>query len=117
MSPANSPYAVAAETSSERVLAIDLPDATSGDATLKVRLEALDAALLSEHRPERVVFALFGPGQDAMAVIERLEALGYAGQITVICPSLPRPKLVEAELRAMGPGKRLSLLILPPADF
>jgi hypothetical protein len=70
----------------------------------------LSAALLAETRPERIVLPLFaGPG-DVMVVIEQLEALGYAGQIVIIAPKLPRPELVERELRALGPGGRLALI-------
>jgi hypothetical protein len=39
-----------------------------------------------------------------------LQALGFGGAITVLSPRLPRPLLVEAELRALGPGHRLTLL-------
>lgn len=73
-------------------------------------LPQITAQLLASLRPDRVICALFGPAQDAYAVVEQLESLGYDGAITVLCPDLPRPKLVEAELRAIGPGLRLTLL-------
>lgn len=70
----------------------------------------LSAALLARLKPERIVLPLFAPACDAMAVIERLEALGYRGLIVVIAPPLPKPALVERELRALGPGDRLVLV-------
>jgi hypothetical protein len=70
----------------------------------------LGADLLAELKPHRIIVPLFATGYDAMAAIEVLEQLKFAGQITVIAPELPRPRLVERELRAQGPGARLSLI-------
>lgn len=132
----------------QRPLLIDIWPATPFAGSLA--FAALDAATLARLQPDLVVFALFGPPlfgpplygpalfgpalfgpaqtnaaeqgppQDAIAVIERLLALGYAGRMVVICPTLPAPKLVEAELRSAGtgggPGPRLTLLIWQPAQ-
>jgi hypothetical protein len=70
----------------------------------------LSAALLAELAPDRVLVPLFGGPCDAMTVIEHLEALGYRGKIVVIAPPLPKPALVEREVRAAGPGDRLVLV-------
>ena len=70
----------------------------------------LSAALLAEIRPDRIILPLFGGPSDALTIIEHLEALGYAGRIFVLAPPLPRPALVERELRAAGPGTRLVLV-------
>ena len=72
----------------------------------------LDAALLARLQPTLVVFPLFAAGHDAISVIEILEKLVYLGRISVIAPALPRPKLVERELRALGPEERLTLITL-----
>ncbi len=120
----------------QRPLLIDIWPATPFAGSLA--FAALDAATLARLQPDLVVFALFGPAlfgpalfgpaqtnaaeqgppQDAIAVIERLLALGYAGRMVVICPTLPAPKLVEAELRSTGTGgglgPRLTLLIWQP---
>jgi len=72
----------------------------------------IDAALLAGLQPERIILPLFASGYDAMSAIEALQRLGYAGLITVVAPELPRPRLVERELRAAGPGQRLSLITL-----
>ena len=45
-----------------------------------------------------------------MTVIARLQVLGYTGQITVMSMPLPSARMVESELRAQGPCKRLTLL-------
>lgn len=66
------------------------------------RLAALDPGL--------IILPLFTASHDAMTVIERLEELGYAGRLTVLAPQLPRPRLVERELRSLGPGTRLTLI-------
>lgn len=79
-------------------------------------LSALDSEALLQLKPDLVVCPLFGAGPDATAVIERLQQLGYSGPIVVICPHLPKPKLVEAELRQLGPGQRLRLLMVDGAQ-
>ena len=79
---------------------------------VQVRFVTLTAALLDEVAPTTVVLPLFAAEHDALTMVERLEALGFAGRILVIAPHLPRPQLVERELRAAGPGQRL-LLVSP----
>jgi len=100
------------ERPAERLLAITLTGvALSGLMELvSTPLSGLTAALLTEMRPDRIVTPLFSGGVDATLVVERLEALNYRGAITVIGPPLPRPALVQAELRALGPGLRLTLI-------
>lgn len=83
---------------------------------MTTHLQALNHAVLQQTDPQLVICALFAPGSadsgaDVVALIERLQALGYAGRIAVLGPDLPRPDLVQAELRALGPGERLTLLV------
>ena len=98
------------------VLALDclyLLDATGPLPMIGVvhrRYSDLGPALLTELQPTRIILPLFAADYDAMAAIEQLQRLQFAGQITVIAPDLPRPRLVERELRASGPGARLSLI-------
>ena len=92
-----------------RPLMIDIWPATPSAAS--ITFARLDAASLAELQPDLVIFPLFGAGQDAIAVIERLQALGYPGRMVVICPRLPNPKLVETELRQLALGARLMLVI------
>lgn len=82
---------------------------------MTTHLRVLDQGVLGLSDPHLVVCALFAPmfddsGEDAVALIERLQTLGYGGRIAVLGPDLPRPDLVEAELRALGPGARLTLI-------
>lgn len=83
---------------------IPLPDAVHH------RLADLDDDLLASVMPTVVVIRLFAGSYDATAAVERLAELGYDGRIFVIAPSLPRPHLVEKELREAGPGQRLTLI-------
>ena len=71
-------------------------------ALTRTDLEALD--------PTAVVMPLFSADQDALSMVETLEEMGFRGRILVIAPALPRPQLVERELRAAGPGLRLMLV-------
>ena len=77
---------------------------------LHVGFDAVDAGFLARVQPGFVIVPLFAAACDAATVVERLEALGYAGRIAVVAPALPKPALVEAELRGLGPGARLVLI-------
>lgn len=72
----------------------------------------LTRTVLERVAPTAVIMPLFAGDQDALSMIEALEDMRFAGPILVIAPHLPRPALVERELRAAGPGDRL-LLVSP----
>ena len=74
------------------------------------RLADLDPELLAQLAPLRVFLPLVGRNQDAIQMILTLQSWGYAGPLTVLAPALPDRAMVEAELRALGPGLRLDLL-------
>lgn len=104
----------------ERVLALEAADLIAPNGPIPLegvahrRFAELRPALLAELAPTVVVMPLFSAGQDALSMIEALEAAGFAGRILVIAPTLPRPRLVERELRAAGPGDRLTLMTPEP---
>jgi hypothetical protein len=75
-----------------------------------VRSGRLTAGFVATVRPACVILPLFAMGFDAMSEIEALHAMGYTGRIAVLAPPLPNPRLVEQELRALGPGARLVLI-------
>ncbi len=97
-----------------RILAVGMPslsaDNLPANVVAAVAFDQIDAALIDQLRPDQILVPLIAASQDAMAVIERLEEIGYAGLITVVASQLPEPRMVEAELRALGPGNRLTLL-------
>ena len=70
----------------------------------------LDAGFLARVQPGMLVLPLFAAGYDAVVAVETLEALRYQGRIAVLAPDLPKPRLVERELQALGPGARLMLI-------
>ena len=100
----------------DRVLALDCTGLLAPEGPIALngvinrRFADLGAALLDELKPTVVVMPLFYLDQDAMTVVEALQAMGFSGRILVIAPQLPRPALVERELRAAGPGERLTLV-------
>lgn len=79
-------------------------------ASVRLAFGRLTARALLSIRPDEIACALFTDDYDAAQVVQRLEHLGYRGLITVIAPPLPRPRMVEQELRHLGPGARLRLL-------
>lgn len=106
------------QAAEERFLAIECAGLIAPEGPIPLpgvvhcRYAQLTAALLAEIRPSTVVLPLFAAEHDALTMVETLEDLAFAGRILVIAPRLPRPHLVERELRAAGPGPRL-LLVSP----
>jgi hypothetical protein len=100
----------------ERALALDCDTLLGSSGPLPVlgvthlRFAELTAATLAALNPNLVILPLFAANFDAMTAIEALEALGYTGRLTILAPPLPKPKLVEKELRSLGPGARLTLI-------
>jgi hypothetical protein len=90
-----------------------IPDGLATAPVPCVSLTALTAEVLRRVSPDLVLCALFAAdlaAGDAFALVERLQSLRYRGRILVICPTLPRPDMIEAELRALGPGPLLTLI-------
>lgn len=100
----------------EQILALDctLLSAHAGVIPLEGvnhhTFNALTAEMLAKLAPTVVIMPLFTTEHDALAMVEALEALSFTGRIVVMAPALPNPKLVERELRAAGPGVRLTLV-------
>lgn len=85
--------------------------ALQAEATVKaIGFEELTGRLLQAFAPDVVVFPLLSVAQDATIVIGRLQELGFSGQCLVLCPNLPRPKLIEAELRSLG--RKMTIQVL-----
>jgi len=74
------------------------------------RLTDLKGDFLDRAAPNFVILPLFTGGYDAMTAVALLEDLGYRGRIVVLAPFLPKPDLVERELRQIGPGNRLVMI-------
>ena len=70
----------------------------------------LCAAELERIAPDQVVFPLFSATLDAIVVLARLNELGYHGRCLVLTPRLPKPHLIEAELRSYQGAMQIQLL-------
>lgn len=70
----------------------------------------LNATELARIAPDMVVFPLFSATLDAIVVISRLHELGYCGHCLVLTPRLPKPHLIEAELRSHSGAMQIQLL-------
>ncbi len=96
-----------------RLLALDMLSTQSAELLAGAAFASfsdLDAELLAQIQADEVIFPLVSRDHDAIVVVERLQELGFAGRITVLAPALPNAAMVQAELRALGPGTRLTLL-------
>ncbi len=65
---------------------------------------------LARIAPDLVVFPLFNATLDAIVVLTRLNELGYTGRCLVLTPRLPKPHLIEAELRGYKGAMEVQLL-------
>ena len=115
-SPKQDQTATATALRGERIVALDCA-ALLGPAgpvpmtgVVHLRLADLTADLLAEAAPVTIFLPLIAPQGDAATAVERLEELGYGGRLIVLAPALPRPRLVERELRCLGPGARLTVI-------
>jgi len=70
----------------------------------------LTHATFRDLAPTTVIIPLFSGANDALEMIKMLQDFGYARRILVIGPILPNPAMVERELRAAGPQRRLTLI-------
>ena len=88
------------------------PDFPQADQILALPFEAVTQAALAEFAPELVVFPLFSGALDATEVLTALNGLGYRGRCLVLTQSLPRPKLIEAELRGYAGDMAVELMVI-----
>jgi hypothetical protein len=96
------------------IYAIDFEPSTSTAAlparSIHARYHQLTRSNMMEWGPSVVFLPLIGASEDAATIVELLESIAFQGDIVVICPQLPKPQLVERELRGLGPGQRLRLV-------
>lgn len=78
------------------------------------RFELVTGALLEVIKPCVVVYPLFAPRFDAMAMTRRLGRLKYVGRVLVVFPLLPDPQMVSKELQNQAKRLRLHILTAKP---
>jgi alkanesulfonate monooxygenase SsuD/methylene tetrahydromethanopterin reductase-like flavin-dependent oxidoreductase (luciferase family) len=59
-----------------------------------------------------VACLLLGSQMDAIDVIAQLRVAGYRGQVTVVAPPMPNPRMVERELVQLAPSMQVQLVVL-----
>ncbi|MFZ5751263.1 MAG: hypothetical protein ACOY5U_09370 [Pseudomonadota bacterium] len=115
--------AIPVPRSALRLLSIEvdepaLASAMTADARLAAgslaaaRIGQIDGRLLERLQPDLVLAPLLGEGFDILDVAQALTAAGYAGRLLAICPKLPNPRGVQAELRGHCKGFSVELLQL-----
>ena len=102
-----------------RLLILDVPDLSSRIARCRwaplvteVTPGALSAELLHRVDPDCIAFSLFSMNIDSHRLLLALRKLGYAGNVVVVSPRLPQPRMVMAELRSHADRIRLRLIQL-----
>ena len=100
-----------------RLLILDVPELSSRIALCRVTPlvtevtpGALSAELLHRVDPDCIVFSLFSMQIDSHRLLLALRKLGYKGNVVVVSPRLPQPRMVMAELRSHADAIRLRLL-------
>lgn len=95
-------------------LDLDLPaEAVAGlgaGRVVRLGFAELDARRLAETMPGMVAMPLWSPTADAVQMLQMLDELGYAGPVHVFAPHLPDRRMVFAELKAVSPLLRISLI-------
>lgn len=79
--------------------------------------EAVTGTVLERLRPPAVAMALFCPANDAARLLSRLERVSYRGRVALLSPPLPRPRMVERELRGQFPKLRIWVVELQDLPF
>lgn len=92
----------------------EIPPVVPGTRVLEAKIDSLTPELLARHRPTAAACPLIGPGFDAIDVARRLEALGFRGELCVLCPHLPEPDAVLAELAPHAPSLQVVLAAAGP---
>jgi hypothetical protein len=92
------------------ISAVDMTTQFAGHEIVSLPFERLDAASLAAAAPELVIFPLFAGMLDAAQILTALAELGYRGDCLVMAPPLPKPQMIEHELRGLCPGVSLRLV-------
>ncbi|WP_095589666.1 hypothetical protein [Actibacterium ureilyticum] len=84
-----------------------------------IRLESLPfalihAALALAPWAECVIAPLVSEQFDALDLAYELDRAGYMGKLLVVAPALPRPEIVEREIRTISPDLQVELIRRAP---
>lgn len=75
-------------------------------------LQDLTSGLLTQMSPDVILSALMGESFDALDVARRLSELDFKGRYRAIATSLPNPRAIMAEVRAIAPELDFDLFII-----
>ncbi|SFR04540.1 hypothetical protein [Poseidonocella sedimentorum] len=75
----------------------------------RVGFEDLTPELVTLNCPAVIFAPLFCSEFDAIELAQRLAELGFTGLFRPVCQPLPKPEMVEREIRAMAPGLDVKL--------
>lgn len=89
-------------------------DAASGQGPRLLAPHDISAERLRALAPAEILCPLTFRGGDAALVAALLARAGWQGRFLVISPPLPAPDMVLAELRGLGPGMDIRLLVPNP---
>ena len=102
---------------SETLLLIEVPQALPlidrlprRPSVVIARFNGLDKELLRRVSPDRVICPLISADFDALEVLRCLRRLRWQGPVEVVGGGVSDPDMVEEELRAALPGRRVNLL-------
>lgn len=81
-----------------------------------VSYEELSRRVLETVSPDIVLAPLQGQGFDALDIAVLLESFQFKGRFRALCPTLPNPKLVMAEIKLLCPNVDFDLFVVDERD-
>jgi hypothetical protein len=81
-----------------------------------VSYDELTTTLLDQLSPDIVLAPLLGQGFDALDLAVMLADYGYKGRFRALCPKLPNPNLVLAEVKSLCPDIDFDLFVIDERD-
>lgn len=77
-----------------------------------VSYEEMSRRLVDSVAPDIILAPLLGQGFDALDLAVMLEEFQFEGRFRALCPTLPNPKLVMAEIQLLCPSVDFDLFVI-----
>ncbi|WP_380052415.1 hypothetical protein ACFE33_08775 [Falsihalocynthiibacter sp. SS001] len=79
-------------------------------------IDDISREMLTALNPDIVLSPLLGDGFDALDLAVLLENFNFRGRFRALCPQVPNPTLVAAEVQALCPSVNFDLFVVEDPD-